>query len=56
MDCAAAGTKLVTTWSDADEDAVHVDAHRALAAGLAPHALGRTFVNFAGEPGGARAA
>lgn len=37
---------LVSTWTDAAEDAVHVAANRGLAAALAPLSLPSTYVNF----------
>jgi FAD/FMN-containing dehydrogenase len=47
---------LVSAWSATDEDALQKAANRALAADLAPHSLGRSYVNFEGEPGAARSA
>ena len=47
---------LVSTWPDPADDILHISANQALAADLAPHAMGRTYVNFEGEPGAARAA
>lgn len=47
---------LVSTWSDAAADAAHIAANRALAADLAPHTTGRTYVNFEAEPRAARVA
>jgi FAD/FMN-containing dehydrogenase len=47
---------LLSTWSAAADDTLHTTANRALAADLVPHTVGRTYVNFEGEPGAARAA
>jgi FAD/FMN-containing dehydrogenase len=37
---------LVSTWSDAAEDTIHIDANRRSAAALAPLSLPSTYVNF----------
>jgi FAD/FMN-containing dehydrogenase len=48
---------LVSTWFDPVEDAVNVEANRALAAALAPSTSGKAYVNFLSEgTTGARAA
>ncbi len=48
---AALTYNLVSTWTDPGEDALHVDANRALAAALAPSAAGTSYVNFLAERG-----
>jgi len=40
---------LILTWTDPAQDATHIDANRALAAALAPHSMGGTYVNFTTE-------
>ena len=40
---------LISTWADPAQDATHIDANRALAAALAPHSMGGTYVNFVTE-------
>ena len=50
------GARLPSPWSHADEDAIHLDANQALAADLAPHALGQTYVKLRERARGARAA
>jgi FAD/FMN-containing dehydrogenase len=51
---AAFAYNLVSTWTDAGEDAQHIDANRALAAALEPWSTGGAYVNFLGEEGVAR--
>lgn len=43
---------LISTWTDATEDARHIAANRELAAAMAPLSLGGSYVNFVTEAGG----
>ncbi len=45
---------LISTWTDAGEDAQHVAANRELAAALAPLSAGGAYVNFLSDAGGDR--
>jgi FAD/FMN-containing dehydrogenase len=45
---------LVSTWTDPNEDARHIEANRALAAALEPTSTGGAYVNFLGDEGSAR--
>jgi hypothetical protein len=40
---------LISTWADPAQDGTHIDANRALAAALAPHSMGGTYVNCVTE-------
>ncbi len=45
---------LISTWTDASEDAQHIGANRTLAAALAPLSAGGAYVNFLSDAGGDR--
>jgi FAD binding domain/Berberine and berberine like len=51
---AAFAYNLVSTWFDPAEDALNIDANRALATALEPESTGGAYVNFLGDEGDAR--
>jgi FAD/FMN-containing dehydrogenase len=51
---AAFAYNLVSTWTDASQDAQHIAANRALAGALEPWSTGGAYVNFLGDEGAAR--